>query len=60
MKDIFIYDDGKTVSRITVGGANVIQNVFGSLLLQLYVAALGRGDKAVLDLPGHAAGSVRQ
>ena len=43
---------------IAVGGANVVQNVLGSLLLQLDIAALGGGDKAVHDLPGHTAGGV--
>ena len=45
---------------IAVGGADVVQDVLGGFLLQLDIAALRRGDKSVLDLPGHAAGSIGQ
>ena len=51
---------GHQSGGIAIGGTNVVQNVLGSLLLQLYVAALGCGDKSILDLSGHAAGGIRQ
>ena len=51
---------GHQSGGIAVGGADVVQDVLGCFLLQLYVAALGRGDKPVLDLPGHAAGGIAQ
>ena len=47
-------------SRIAIGRADILQNVFGRLLLQLDIAALGDGHKTVLDLPAHAAGGIRQ
>ena len=47
-------------SRIAIGRADILQNVFGRLLLQLDIAALGNGHKTVLDLPAHAAGGIRQ
>ena len=47
-------------SRIAIGGADILQNVFGCLLLQLDIATLGDGHKTVLDLPAHAAGGIRQ
>ena len=47
-------------SRIAIGRADILQNVFGRLLLQLDIAALGDGHKAVLDLTTHAVGGIRQ
>ena len=47
-------------SRIAIGRADILQNVFGCLLLQLDIAALGNGHKTVLDLTAHAAGGIRQ
>ena len=45
-------------SGVAIGGSDIIEYVFGCLFLKLDIAALGRGHKAVLDLPGHAAGGV--
>ena len=49
---------GDQTSSIAIGGADVVQNVLGGLLLQLYIAALGCGDKPILDLSGYAAGGI--
>ena len=51
---------GHQPSRIAIGGTNVIQYVLCRFLFQLDIAALGDGHKAVLDLPAHAAGGIRQ
>ena len=51
---------GYQSSGIAVGSSDVVQNVLGSLLLQLDIAALGCGDKSVLDLPCDAAGGIGQ
>lgn len=45
---------------IAIGRADILQNVFGCLLLQLDIVALGNGHKTVLDLTAHAAGGIRQ
>ena len=51
---------GAGCKAIAIGRADILQNVFGCLLLQLDIAALGDGHKAVLDLTAHAAGGIRQ
>ena len=49
---------GDQSGRIAVGSADIVQNVFGRFLFKLDVAAFGYGNKAFLDLPGHASGCV--
>ena len=41
-----------------VGGADVVQHIFRRDLFQLDIAALGRRDKALFDLPADAVGGV--
>ena len=47
-------------SCIAIGRADILQNVFGCLLLQLDIAALGDGHKTIFNFPAHAAGGIRQ
>ena len=49
---------GHETSAVAVGRPDVVQYVLCRLLLQLDIAALGRRDESVLDLPGDAAGGV--
>ncbi len=51
-------DTGHQPGAGAIGRPYIVQYVFCGLLLQLYVAALWHGDEAVLDLAGHAAGSI--
>ena len=51
---------GHQPGGIAVRGANVVQNVLGSLPLQLDIAALGGGDKSIFDFLGYAASGVGQ
>ena len=51
---------GAGCKATAIGRADILQNVFGRLLLLLDIAALGDGHKAVLDLTTHAAGGIRQ
>ena len=51
---------GHKPCRVAVGSTDVIQYVLRRFLLQLNIAALGNGHKAILDFAAHTSCSVRQ